>query len=301
MDQRSLTGEPGGPLAADLRSFLLSRWDASPETRRSYRESILQLEAYLVARGRSEATRQDIEGWLAEMARDHRPSTVQTRFRAARAMFRWRAEEDGLPDPTAKVRQPRVPAEPVPVPTKAEVQALRDACRGDGFEERRDAAILTMMLATGMRLSEVANIRLTDIDWDERAILVTGKGRKIRAVPFDPVAARAIDRYANRPGGRRSHPDAGSPWLWLGTRGRLTAKGIAKVCERRSRAAGVKFHAHLARHWLASRWLEDGGSEGDLMRIAGWSSRRMLDRYGAGEADRRARAAYREWSPFGDR
>jgi integrase len=200
----------------------------------------------------------------------------------------------------AKMRPPVVPERPVPVLGEDQARALLKACAGSGFVPRRDTAIVRLFLDTGMRLSELAKLRVDDVDLGDDVAIVTGKGRRPRACPFGSRTAQALDRYLRA---RSRHPHAGLPALWLGAKGRaaMTDNGIAQMIRKRGRDAGIEgLHPHMLRHTFAHAWLAEGGNEGDLMRLAGWKSRQMLNRYGASAADQRAREAHRHHG-LGDR
>ena len=80
-------------------------------------------------------------------------------FRALRQFFEWRAAEEQLPDPMARLRAPKVTVPEVPVFTSVELSLLEHACRGSTFAQRRDAAIIAVFRATGIRLAEMTGIR----------------------------------------------------------------------------------------------------------------------------------------------
>ena len=93
-----------------------------------------------------------------------------------------------------------------------------------------------MFIDTGVRLGERAGMKLGDVDFDLMVILVTGKGRRPRAVPFGARTAKAIDQYVRT---RARHPQASSPALWIGPKGGMTDSGLAQMLERRCAEAGV--------------------------------------------------------------
>ena len=173
-----------------------------------------------------------------------------------------------------------------------QVQALLAACEGKSFADRRDAALVALLLDTGVRLAEITDVELADVDMRRQELTVLGKGRRARTVRFGDFAARAVDRYLRiRARHGRAHLDA----LWLGERGgAMTSSGVAQAVKRRGGLAGIaRLHPHQLRHTSVHEWLADGGAEGDAMQLFGWKSRQMLSRYGASAAAERARAAHR--------
>jgi site-specific recombinase XerD len=299
---------PRNQLRSHLRDFLdyHEANNASPRTRQSYAEAIGQFADFLTHTGRAmdiaEISRADIQAFLVALqgrtgpsGRPLSSSTVANRYRSLRAFFRWLASDEGDnaidKSPTDGLKTPKVDERLPRVMTDDESRRLLRATDGRGFEERRDLAIISLLTETGLRLNELAEIRLGDLDRDNRTITVIGKGRRIRQVVYRSNMARALTRYLKS---RDDHPDHESPWLWLGRRGRLARDGIIRVVQRRGRQAGIDgIHVHMLRHGWAHKTRLLGMQEDDLARLGGWRpGSPMLARYGASAAAARAQANF---------
>lgn len=287
------------PLPELARSWYrsLRAKNLSPRTVAAYRLAVDQLTEYLDDHEEplevDAIAANSIRGYLGHVLDTRASATAHQRYASLVQLFRWLHREGEIEsNPMERVDPPKVEEKPVPVLTTDELRSLLATCSGKDFEDVRDQAILRLFIDTGIRLGEMAGLHTFDVDLDLGVAVVRGKGNRLRTVPFGDRTTEALDRYERT---RRRHRKASEPWLWLGLKGKLGDTGISQVVLRRGAQAGLdgRLHPHIFRHTFAHRWLHDGGSEGDLQRLAGWKSPQMLQRYGASAADERARDAHK--------
>jgi site-specific recombinase XerD len=242
-----------------LRSFErhLRAENRSDQTVATYLIALRQAEAFLTAtRGTTLAAagRADLEAYMGDLLTRRAPATAATYYKVLKLLYQWLEDEDELPtSPMAKMRPPIVPDQPVPVIPDDGLRRLLAACAGKGFEARRDTAMIMLLLDTGARRAELVDLKLAHVDLDLDVLLVLGKGRRERALPFGHKAGAALDRYLRA---RARHKDAALPWLWLGLQGRLTRWGLVQMLRRRGEQAGLPgLHPHQLRHTFAHQWL----------------------------------------------
>jgi site-specific recombinase XerD len=192
-------------------------------------------------------------------------------------------------NPMKTISPPTLRDKPVPVVTDDQLTSLLKVCAGKDFQDRRDEAIIRLLLDCGLRVSELCGLTVDGLDLDNGMALVKGKGNKIRPVYFSARTVRAVDRYMRmRAQHRWAHLDA----LFPDPTRALSTDGARERMNVRAEQAGIDhLHPHQFRHTFAQDFLMAGGQERDLKRLAGWTSDTMLERYGASAADARAKAA----------
>ena len=155
-----------GPLEPDIGSFRLhlAAEGKAARTVQGYTSAVRWFAAgYLLSQaGKTswdQADARDIQQWMVQLLGRYSSAYASIQFRALRQFFKWLADEDQCPDPMTRLRAPKVAVTAVPVFTSGELSELQRACQGRSFAARRDAAIIAVLTATGIRLSELAGIR----------------------------------------------------------------------------------------------------------------------------------------------
>ncbi len=252
----------------------------------AYRRDLERYLAFLATRGIDELEAVEpgtVRSFVASVsasthgpdAEPYRASTVSRALSTLRMFHRFAVREGLVPDdPTAGVVRPRLPrALPHPL-TVDEVAAILEAPRTAEPSGLRDRAILELLYGAGLRISELTGLDVDDLDLEEQAVRVLGKGGKERQVPIGRMAREAIDAYLTRGRPSLAGPRSRAA-LFLNARGgRLTRQSCSRLLDAHAHAAGVRRRVtpHDLRHSFATHLLEGGADVRVVQELLGHAS-----------------------------
>jgi tyrosine recombinase XerC len=258
---------------------LRERRGASDHTIVNYRLDLERLSEWLVERdimSWGDVTRQLMRSWVAWMHGDgYAPASIARKLSAVRTLFRYLVREGRVQQsPLLLVPAPKRGRSLPNVLSVDEIELLLSAPNANTPLGMRDRAMLEVLYATGLRVSELLGLRLDQMDWSERSMRVIGKGTKERIVLVGDLAVDALETYVHRGrplllGGRST--DA----LFLSHLGSpLSVRGFHVVLQGHVQAVGLTKHVtpHTLRHSFATHLLEGGADLRSVQELLGHAS-----------------------------
>jgi integrase/recombinase XerD len=265
-------------MASDARAreaffeMMVAERGAAANTVAAYRRDLEDLAGFLLRRDTTpfDATSDDLRAYLGSLQRKGASArTAARRLSALRQYYRFLyGEGERGDDPTAILEAPRA-GRPLPkVLTEAETEALLEAARGgDTVHDLRTCALIELLYATGLRVSELIGLPRRALRDDAPFIIVRGKGGRERLVPVGEQAAQAARAWV-------AVQDAPSPWLFPshGASGHLTRQAVGKILKQLALDAGLdpaRVSPHVLRHAFASHLLAHGADLRSVQKMLG--------------------------------
>ena len=300
----------GADLVERYLSELQTERNLSPYTLRNYRSDLFFFLAAIEDIGQQplEITRQSFRAYLARLnAAGVTRASIARRISTIHTFYRYLAREGLLAgDPLAGISPPRRERRLPRFLEKDQMPSLLQAPSGDDAGALRDRAMLELLYAAGLRVSELVGLNLPDVDRSDWLLRVQGKGNKTRTALFGGHAAEVLDQYL-RMGRPQLERDATTA-LFLNRRGgRISVRAVELLVRKYSALAGISQHVfpHLFRHSFATHMLDAGADVRIVQELLGHESAATTQIYTHVTEERQrevyTRAFYNEWRPKSER
>lgn len=283
-------------LVDDYIEYAKANKGLGERTNLAYASDIKQFLAWCNRRGFnniSDLTTDDLRLWMADASRNHARSSLARKVVAVRGFFAW-CQHVGLTssDPAEILMTPKIENVLPSVLDESQAELLMNnvdskandssACsKKQKAVEIRNAAILELLYATGMRVGELTGLNIQDIDFSSRTIKVTGKGNKQRVVPFGIPAAKALSAWLSESGRKILLKDSAQTAIFIGARGkRIDQRLVRQVVHDAAKSAHVPdISPHSLRHSAATHMLNGGADLREVQELLGHSSLNTTQRY----------------------
>jgi len=289
--------------ADNFLQFLTAERRLSPNTLAAYRNDLRQFEEYLVSKQHdplgtgttngmtngatngtngtvhadpTAASREQVAGFFLSLREDkgYSAATIARKMAAVKSLFHYLVKQGAITaNPAADLGSPEVKK---PLPKAISVddvdRLIRQTDKKATPEGLRDRAMLHLLYATGMRVTELVTLDLVDLDFEKAAVRCVGRGLRVRMLPIDPKSLVAVREYLDRGRPQLLRPGAPTSALYLNHRGqRLTRQGFWLIMKAIARESGVTTEVtpHTLRHSFAAHRLNDGLALPKLRELLG--------------------------------
>jgi len=263
----------------------LGERNASPHTIKAYTNDLANFSAYAGSRGWKQIDHVTIRGFLSQLYEKGLSRTSVARALAAvRSLYQWLTQESVVEqNPARLVATPKLPKKLPRVPTIEEMNSALDSQMPEtaAFPER-DRLLFELLYSCGIRNSELTGINLDDIRMSAEAILIRGKGKKERYVPFGDSVKSALAAYLPARQQMLAEARKNTPALLINRRGgRLTTRSVGRIVKKIAVAKGLSpdVHPHTLRHAFGTHMLEEGADLRAIQELLGHERLATTQRY----------------------
>ena len=268
-------------LLIDFEKFLKYERNYSDHTIRAYLNDLMEFYSFLESREMEldNIRSRDLNLYLLSLYNKNSKSTVSRKLTTLRSFFTFLVRKEIIKTNPAKL---------IPLPKKEkklpvflsvdEAFQLVQSGNEEGVLVKRDKAILELLYSSGLRVSELSNIKILDIDRSQKVVKVSGKGNKERIVPYGSKADEALTLYLKA----RSELNPKEDYLFLNNRGtRLSTRSIERTVKKYAILCGIskKISPHSLRHTFATHLLGSGADLRSIQELLGHSSLSTTQKY----------------------
>ncbi len=259
-------------LTREFLTYIQVEKGLSTNTLQNYARDIRRLQVWAVDKGKrlELLERKDLREWIASMSREGlAPSSIARAVSAARSFYKFLMLDRHVPrDPTEDIHTPQQTSHLPKFLTEEEMERLLRAPDIKTHLGIRDRAMLELMYAAGLRVSEMCGLRIADIDLDSAIVTCHGKGNKQRRIPIGKSAVHWLQRYI----AVRDEPGSNNPSLFL-NRGRALTRQLAwSVIKSHAATAQVPdISPHTLRHSFGTHLMQHGADSRSVQALLGHS------------------------------
>lgn len=270
----------GRSMTQDIQNFiqyLHEEKQTSANTEVSYARDLKKMDAYLSAQGNTEVaevTPTALNSYILYLEKEGRkPATISRSIASMKAFYHYMVQEKKLEtDPSEKLKAPKIEKKMPAILTTEEVTRLLEQPNGSTPKNLRDRAMLELLYATGIRVSELISLKVTDVNL-KMEYLTCSDGHKERIIPFGGIAKDALRRYLEE-GREKLVTDESGDWLFTNcSGGAMSRQGFWKLMKAYGRKAGIEAEItpHMLRHSFAAHMVSNGADLKSVQEMLGHS------------------------------
>lgn len=285
----------------DFKNYLLLEKKYSENTINSYNNDLIKFTKYFQDKKQLKTlTNKDIKEYIQKLNKEESPRSTARNISALKSFYKYLLIEKYITkNPLDNITQPKLQKSLPKVLTETEVDKLLNIKLTDNYSYR-NKAMLELMYSSGLRVSELINLKITDIDLDMALVRIFGKGSKERIIPLGQYAVNALNEYITYHRGSmlKNKP---SNYLFLSSRGDImTRQAFFKTLKKLAKTQGIKteFSPHTLRHSFATHLLKHGADLRSIQELLGHSDVSSTQIY-THITNEKLKENYKEFHPHG--